>query len=78
MRASGEASFPLTRTHAPDTQAIDRIGVPPTEVGGVDVNGDAATLARTLRENDFIEVFPHDEKAASFESPLALPSPTLT
>ena len=36
--------------------AIEALGVPHTEVGTVTVNGTAATLQRTVREGDFVEV----------------------
>jgi uncharacterized protein len=38
--------------------AIESLGVPHTEVGAVSVNGAPATLQRTVREGDEIEVFP--------------------
>jgi uncharacterized protein with PIN domain len=38
--------------------AIESLGVPHTEVGRVTVNGAPATLQRTVREGDAIEVFP--------------------
>jgi len=38
--------------------AIEALGVPHTEVGRVTVNGAPATLQRTVREGDEIEVFP--------------------
>lgn len=52
-------------------QAIESIGVPHTEVGHITVNGEPATLARTVRENDVVEVLPHAAGAAPFETPLA-------
>jgi len=52
-------------------QAIESLGVPHTEIGRVDVNGQRATLSRTVRDRDMIEVFPHDRGAAPFEEPLA-------
>src|SRR5918992_5784161 len=52
-------------------QAIESAGVPHTEVGHVTVNGQLATLARTVREGDHIEVFPHAPGTAPFEEPLA-------
>src|SRR5207248_7596808 len=36
--------------------AIEALGVPHTEIGAVTVNGSAATLQRTVREGDDIEV----------------------
>ena len=38
--------------------AIEALGVPHTEVGALAVNGAAATLDRTVREHDTIEVHP--------------------
>jgi uncharacterized protein with PIN domain len=52
-------------------QAIEALGVPHTEIGRVAVNGAHATLDRTVRENDRIEVFAHEPGAAPFEAPLA-------
>ena len=52
-------------------QSIESLGVPHTEIGRVEVNGAAATLARTVREDDFVEVFPYAEGSAPFEKPLA-------
>ena len=52
-------------------QAIESIGVPHTEIGHITVNGEPATLARIVRENDVVEVFPHAPGAAPFETPLA-------
>jgi hypothetical protein len=52
-------------------QAIESLGVPHTEVGRTVVNGKAATLARTVRDGDGVEVFPHEPGAAPFEEPLS-------
>jgi len=52
-------------------QAIESIGVPHTEVGPVDVNGQPATLARAVRDGDRVEVFPYASGTAPFEEPLA-------
>jgi uncharacterized protein with PIN domain len=52
-------------------QAIESLGVPHTEVGLAQVNGHAATLARTVRDSDLIEVFPHAPGTSPFEAPLA-------
>jgi len=52
-------------------QAIESLGVPHTEVGLITVNAQAATLARTVREGDEVEVFPHEPGASPFEAPLA-------
>ena len=52
-------------------QAIEAIGVPHTEVGEIVVNGVHATLDRTVRENDGVQVHAHAPGAAPFESPLA-------
>ena len=38
--------------------AIEALGVPHTEVGRLLVNGEPATLQRTVREGDTVEVFP--------------------
>src|SRR3954462_8035198 len=51
-------------------QAIETLGVPHTEIGHLTVNGGGATLDRTVREDDSIEVFPHEPGAAPFEEPL--------
>jgi uncharacterized protein with PIN domain len=45
--------------------AIEALGVPHTEAGRVTVNGAPATLQRTVREGDLIEVFPGEEKIGS-------------
>jgi uncharacterized protein len=39
--------------------AVESLGVPHTEVGRLTVNGQPATLSRTVRESEAIEVFPH-------------------
>lgn len=39
--------------------AVESLGVPHTEVGRVTVNGHPATLSRTVRDGEVIEVFPH-------------------
>jgi len=52
-------------------QAIEALGVPHTEVGRIAVNGAPATLDRTVRDNDAVEVFAHEPGAAPFETPLA-------
>jgi uncharacterized protein len=51
--------------------AIEALGMPHTEVGRVTVNGTAATLDRTVREGDDVEVFPHAPGSAPFVDPLA-------
>jgi uncharacterized protein len=38
--------------------AIEALGVPHTEVGALSVNGEPATLQRTVREGDAVEVYP--------------------
>jgi uncharacterized protein with PIN domain/sulfur carrier protein ThiS len=38
--------------------AVEALGVPHTEVGAVTVNGEPATLQRTVRDGDLIEVSP--------------------
>jgi uncharacterized protein len=40
--------------------AIESLGVPHTEAGRLLVNGQPATLDRIVREDDAIEVFPHE------------------
>jgi uncharacterized protein with PIN domain len=52
-------------------QAVESLGVPHTEVGRIAVNGHAATLERTVRQNDVVEVFPHEPGEAPFEAPLS-------
>jgi uncharacterized protein len=44
--------------------AIESLGVPHTEVGRITVNGAPATLQRTVREGDTIEVFPVETQMA--------------
>ena len=53
-------------------QAIESLGVPHTEIGRVVVNGERATLARTVRENDAVDAFPHEPGQALFQAPLSL------
>jgi uncharacterized protein with PIN domain len=38
--------------------AIEALGVPHTEVGALEVNGEPATLQRTVREGDAVHVYP--------------------
>src|SRR5690348_3312729 len=52
-------------------QAIESLGIPHTEIGRLLVNGQPATLSRTVRENDSVEAFPHKPGSAPFEEPLA-------
>jgi uncharacterized protein with PIN domain len=52
-------------------QAIESLGVPHTEVGRLMVNGEGATLARTVRENDSVVAFPHEPGRGPFEAPLS-------
>jgi uncharacterized protein len=52
-------------------QAIEALGVPHTEVGHIVVNSVPATLDRTVRDDDAVEVFAHAPGAAPFEMPLA-------
>lgn len=47
--------------------AIESLGVPHTEAGRLLVNGQAATLDRIVRENDEIDVFPHEPGKAAGE-----------
>jgi uncharacterized protein with PIN domain/sulfur carrier protein ThiS len=44
--------------------AIEALGVPHTEVGALTVNGQPATLQRTVRDGDQIEVFPWKESGS--------------
>jgi uncharacterized protein with PIN domain len=39
--------------------AVEALGTPHTEVGGLTVNGEPATLPRLVHDGDDIEVFPH-------------------
>jgi uncharacterized protein with PIN domain len=50
--------------------AIEALGVPHTEAGRVTVNGKPATLQRTVRQGDSIEVYPWQKELA--ENPLFL------
>jgi uncharacterized protein len=43
--------------------AIEALGVPHTEVGALNVNGEPATLQRTVRDGDVVEV--HSKKSGS-------------
>ena len=52
-------------------QAIESLGVPHSEIGAVTVNGEPATLARIVRENDAVDVFAHEPGRAPFDEPLA-------
>ena len=52
-------------------QAIEALGVPHTEVGHITVDGAPATLDRTVREGDQVQVRAHAPGAAPFETPLA-------
>lgn len=47
--------------------AIESLGVPHTEAGQLLVNSHPATLARTVRDGDTIEVFPHCPAGAATE-----------
>jgi hypothetical protein len=52
-------AFPYTCARAATLKnAIEALGVPHTEVGAVTVNGEPATLQRTVREGDSIEIQP--------------------
>jgi len=57
-RRSGAFSHECARA-ATVKHAIESVGVPHTEAGRLLVNGQAATLDRIVREDDAIEVFPH-------------------
>lgn len=50
--------------------AIEALGVPHTEVGRVEVNGEPATLGRAVREGDAVEVYPWTAAAAVPEGEL--------
>lgn len=52
-------------------QAIEALGVPHTEVGRITVDGVPATLDRTVREGNAVQVHAHEPGAAPFETPLA-------
>lgn len=52
--------------------AIESLGVPHTEAGRLLVNGQPATLDRIVRENDDVEIFPHEGGAAGSEPLLFL------
>ncbi|MGH8721771.1 MAG: Mut7-C RNAse domain-containing protein [Burkholderiales bacterium] len=45
--------------------AIEALGVPHTEAGRITVNGAPATLQRTVRDGDVIEIFPTTKEMAS-------------
>jgi hypothetical protein len=45
--------------------AIEALGVPHTEVGRLQVNGEPATLQRIVRESDAVEIFPREEEMGS-------------
>jgi sulfur carrier protein ThiS len=45
--------------------AIEALGVPHTEIGALTVNGQAATLQRTVRDGDAVEVFPPSAEMGS-------------
>ncbi len=51
--------------------AIEALGVPHTEVAALRVNGDAATLARIVREGDAVEVLPWSMHAVPQPPPAA-------
>jgi hypothetical protein len=63
-----EARFSYAAARAATLKnAIEALGVPHTEVGSVSVNGAPATLQRTVREGDRIEVFPWKPAAPGAE-----------
>lgn len=65
------ATFDYTCARAASLkQAIEALGVPHTEVGRLLVNEQPATLARTVREGDAVEVFPHAAGEASLDAPV--------
>lgn len=45
--------------------AIEALGVPHTEIGALTVNGKPATLQRTVRDGDTVEVFPPSAEMGS-------------
>jgi len=52
--------------------AIEALGVPHTEVGAVTVNGEPATLQRTVRAGDLIEVSPWKKSGSDPDFPIFL------
>ena len=65
------ATFDYTCARAASLkQAIEALGVPHTEVGRLLVNQQPATLARTVREGDAVEVFPHTAGEAPLDAPV--------
>lgn len=61
---AGQRQAPLDYTCARAAtlkNAIEALGVPHTEVGRIQVNGEPATLQRTVREDDLVEVFPWEK-----------------
>ena len=58
-------AFPYTCARAATLKnAIEALGVPHTEVGGIVVNGEPATLQRVVRDGDAIQVLPWKESGA--------------
>jgi len=70
-RRSGVFSHGCARA-ATLKNAIESLGVPHTEAGRLVVNGHPATLDRIVRENDAVEIFPHEGGFAGDEPPLFL------
>ena len=65
-RRSGAFSHECARA-ATLKNAIESLGVPHTEAGRLVVNGWPATLDRIVRENDAVEIFPHEGGSAGDE-----------
>ncbi len=62
-RSFREAEFEYSCARAASLKnAIEALGVPHTEAGRLTVNGEPATLQRTIRDGDVIEVFPPAEE----------------
>jgi uncharacterized protein with PIN domain len=65
-RANRGHVFPYRCARAANLKnAIEALGVPHTEVGALTVNGAPATLQRTVREGDAVEVFPPSAEMGS-------------
>jgi uncharacterized protein with PIN domain len=62
-RRGGDITCPCARC-ATTKHMIEALGVPHTEVGRVEVNGEAAGLDRLLAEGDRLEAWPADAAAA--------------
>lgn len=65
-RERRSASFEFAFARAANLKnAVEALGVPHTEIGHVLVNGAPATLARTVRDGDAVEVFPWPDGGAA-------------